>query len=181
MENKKYEELKLYGMTLKSCIDKLLEYKEKGKLVFVEFNGHKLYSDTITLDSAYEEVTGLKYNDYLELADKWTKDIEEEERKHKEAIPSLIEEWKQKGREILEEDKIQLWDDIIPVRLNDLYHGMELGASLDIIKILNNNGTLEEAKKKIIEQNHSGMSFRLVCSMVRALCSRGQEFVEYVE
>ena len=58
---------------------------------------------------------------------------------------------------------------------------MELGASLDIIKILNNNGTLEEAKKKIIEQNHSGMSFGLVCSMVHALCSRGEEFVNYVK
>lgn len=181
MKDKQYKELEMYYVTLHETVGKLLEYKEKGELVFVDFNGHKLYSDTITLDSAYKEVIGMTYSEYNEQLKKWEREREEEERKHKEAIPRLIEEWKQKGREILEENKIEFWDELVPVRLEDLYKGMELGASLDIIKILNNNGTLEEAKKKIIEQNHSGMSFGLVCSMVHALCSRGEEFVQYVK
>lgn len=177
MENKKYEELECIGCTLDECINKLLEYKDKGKLAYINFNGHKLYSDTVTFDSAYKEVKGITYVEYNNMMDKW----KEDERKHKEAIPRLIEEWKQKGREILEDDKIKFWDELVPIRLEDLYKGMELGACLDIIKILNNNGTLEEAKKKIIEQNHSGMSFGLVCSMVYNLCSRGEEFVQYVK
>lgn len=182
MKNKKYEKLECLGNTLHECVNKLLEYKEKGKLAFVDFNGHRLYSDdTTTLDSAYKEVTGMTYSEYNEQLKKMEIEREEEERKHKEAIPGLIEEWKQKGREILEEDKIEFWDKLVPIRLEDLYKGMELGASLDIIKILNNNGSLEEANKKIIEQNHSGMSFRLVCSMVYALYSRGEEFVNYVK
>ena len=38
-----------------------------------------------------------------------------------------------------------------------------------------------QAKKEIENQNHSGMSFGLVCAMVKEFCSRGQEFVEYVK
>ncbi len=86
-----------------------------------------------------------------------------------------------KGREVLTEDKWAYWDQIVPVRLDDLYHGMELGNCLDIVSVLNSNGTLDEAKTIIENQGHSGMSFGLVCAMVREFCERGQEFVEYVK
>jgi len=101
-------------------------------------------------------------------------------REFKENIPFLSKEWMQKGREILTEDKWEYWDKIVPIRLDDLYHGMELGCCLDIIKILNNNGTFDEAKEMIESQDHSGMSFSLVCTMVKEFCDRGQEFLEYV-
>jgi len=84
-----------------------------------------------------------------------------------------------KGREILTEDKWDYWDQIVPVRLGDLYHGMELGCCLNIVEILNNGGTLDEAKAEIQNQSHSGMSYGLVCSMVKEFCERGKEFVSY--
>lgn len=112
---------------------------------------------------------------------KWRDNYNREKREHEEKIPSLTKEWKKRGREVLTEDKWDFWDEIVPIRLGDLYRGMELGCCLDIVKILNNNGTLDEAKKMIEDQNHSGMSFGLVCSMVKEFCDRGQEFVEYVK
>ncbi|MNT82855.1 hypothetical protein D3C72_2226450 [compost metagenome] len=57
---------------------------------------------------------------------------------------------------------------------------MELGACLDIVNILNNNGPLDEAKKTIESQGHTGMSFGLVCAMVKEFSDRGEEFVNYV-
>ena len=54
-------------------------------------------------------------------------------------------------------------------------------SGFDIVKLLNNGGTLDEAKEMIYEQSHSGMSYGLVCSMVREFCDRGNEFVEYVK
>ena len=50
-----------------------------------------------------------------------------EEREFKEQIPKLTEEWKKKGREILAEDKWDYWDEIVPTRLGDLYHGWGIG------------------------------------------------------
>ena len=57
--------------------------------------------------------------------------------------------------------------------------GMELGMCLDIVKELNSGCELETAKTIIEEQGHSGMSFRLVCSMVKSFCDRGTDFVSY--
>ena len=104
----------------------------------------------------------------------------EEERKHKENIPKLTKEWIEKGEEILDEKYYERWEKIVPIRLDDLYHGMELGNCLDIVNILNNGGSLDEAKEQIESQGHSAMSFGLVCSMVREFCDRGNEFVEHV-
>lgn len=68
----------------------------------------------------------------------------------------------------------------MPIRLSDLYRGMELGACLDIVVELNKGCSLKKAKGIIEKQGHSGMSFGLVCSMVASFCDRGREFVDFV-
>ena len=163
MDNK-YTEIYFYpGRNIEECVNELLRYKEKGKLVFGVFNGHKLYSDTVTMDSAYKEITGNT----------------RQKQEHIKAIPEKAKLWMDKGREILDKSKWELWDKIVPIRLNDLYQGMELKCCLNIVEILN-KGTLEEAKKEIESQGHSGMSFGLVCSMVKEFSPKGEEFVNYI-
>jgi len=179
--DKKYTEIDFVcGDTIEKAVNTLLDYKDKGKLVFGTFNGTKLYSDTVTMDDAYISITGKTKAERDVEHKKWIEESKKEEEAYKNTLPKLIEEWKEKGRKILTEENIIKWDEIVPIRANDLYRGMELDASLDIIGILNNDGSLDEAKEKIESQNHSGMSFSLVCSMVKELCNRGNEFVEYV-
>ena len=57
---------------------------------------------------------------------------------------------------------------------------LELGACLDIIKILNKND-FELAKQTLSDQDHSGMSHSLVCSMIIAFCDEGQKFIDYIK
>jgi hypothetical protein len=180
--DKNYQKIEFQvGCDIQDVVNRLLKYKDSGILVYGEFNGTKLYSDTVTLDGAYMEITGKTIDEFNEALEQQRKKYEKEEQEHKNNIPSLSKEWMKKGREILSADEWELWDKIVPIRLNDIYQGMELGASLDIIKILNNGGSLDEAKDAIESQGHSGMSFGLVCSMVREFCDRGQEFVGYVK
>ncbi|ASA22604.1 hypothetical protein [Paenibacillus donghaensis] len=166
--------------TIESAVHKLLEYKDKGILACGEFNGTTLYSDTVTMDGAYKEIIGKTKDEFDESQRKWREDSEKREAEFKESIPSLIGEWKVRGRQVLDQDKWDYWDKIVPVRLNDLYHGMELGCCLDIVRILNEDGSLEDAKKEIERQGHSGMSFGLVRVMVKEFCDRGNEFANYV-
>lgn len=56
---------------------------------------------------------------------------------------------------------------------------MELGNCLDIVEALNNGCDLDEAKKIIDKQDHSGMSYGLVRVMVKSFCDRGEEFYTY--
>lgn len=179
--DKKYEQVEfLPGSTIDQVVNELLEYQKQGKLACAKFNDVTLYSDTVTVDSAYQSITGKTKTEFNKGQLEWLDDYDKKLNDHKDKIPELSKVWMEKGREILTEDKWGLWDEIVPIRLNDLYQGMELGASLEIISILNNNGLLDEAKEKIESQGHSGMSFGLVCSMVKEFSERGNEFVEYV-
>lgn len=175
-----YKKIEFGFGSISSAIKELNEYKERGELVYGEFNGQKLYSDVDDLDSAYKKITGKTKAEFDEAEQKRHEEYKEEERKHKEAIPELTKEWIEKGNKILDEQYHQLWEKCVPIRLDDLYHGMELGATLDIVKELNAGCELKKAKGIIEGQGHSGMSFGLVCSMVKSFCNRGDEFVTYV-
>jgi predicted nuclease with TOPRIM domain len=178
--DKDYKTVKfLIGNDIEDAVKELLDYKAKGILVKGEFNGCTLYSDTVTVDGAYKEITSKTKAEFDKSREEWKENYDKAEKEHTEKIPSLTEEWIGKGHELLTEDKWELWDRIVPIRLGDLYHGMELGACLDIVKILHNS-TLDEAKKEIEKQGHSGMSWGLVCSMVKAFSDKGEEFVKFV-
>lgn len=179
--DKNYKEIDFRcGCTIKDAVEELLYHKNKGQLVCGSFNGVILYSDTVTLDNAYKEITGKNEAELEQEEQEWRENYKRQEEEYKQRIPELTEEWIKKGKEILSEDKWDYWCRIVPIRLSDLYHGMELGNCLDIVKILNNNGTLDEAKEQIESQGHSGMSYGLVCSMVKEFCSRGSEFMDYI-
>lgn len=174
-----YLKMESWG-NLESTVNELLDYKNKGILVYTDFNGTILYSDTVTMDDAYLKITGKTKAEFDKAQQDWRDNYDGEEREFKAQIPKLAEEWKKKAREILTEDKWDYWDKIVPIRLGDLYHGFELGCCLDIVNILNNSGSLDEAKAEIEKQGHSGMSWSLVCSMINRFCERGKEFVDYV-
>lgn len=47
------------GISLEKAVNQLLRFKEEGLRVSGEFNGVILYSDTVTMDSAYLAVVGM--------------------------------------------------------------------------------------------------------------------------
>lgn len=177
-----YRELKSYaGMSIEHAVAELQEFGRLGHKVFIEFNGVNLYSDTVTLDDAYMTICGKTKAEYDKQQEEYREELRRKDEEHKARIPQLIEEWKEKGRMILNEKYWSLWDEILPIRLGDLYQGMELPMCLDIVKALNDECSLEEAKNIIDEQGHSYMSWYLVRSMVNILCDRGIEFAEFVK
>lgn len=94
------EEVKLRaGASIDEAVEILLKHKAEGKQVYCDFNGYKLYSDTVTLDSAYMEITGSTKADYESLqrilekqAEAMRKESqrskEERERKYREIVSS---------------------------------------------------------------------------------------------
>ena len=176
-----YHELTTYaGMTIEGAVAVLRYYHTHGCKACMEFNGTYLYSDAITVDSAYLAVTGKTKIEYdLHVKAEHDRYIREEN-EHKMKIPQLIVEWKREGRKILDKKYWPHWDEILPIRLGDLYKGAELPMCLDIVKLLNNGRSLEEARNVLNEQGHSGLSYCLVINMVNELCDRGSDFKNYV-
>ena len=174
---KNYREIEFGFGNIESAVRELKSHED---LVCGSFNGIMLYSDIDDLDSAYVKITGKTEAEFDEAERKRSEEYNEQKRKHEEAIPELTKEWIQKGKEVLDEKYLELWAECVPVRLDDLYQGMELGNCLEIVEQLNKGGELENVKPLIENQGHSGMSHSIVCSMVKSFCERGEEFVNYV-
>ena len=50
-----------------------------------------------------------------------------------------------------------MWDKCVPIRLGDLYRGMELGQCLDIIRTVKEK-SIQDGLDVMKNQEHSGMS-----------------------
>lgn len=179
---KNYKKIELLaGSSIEAAVTELTKYKNRGEFAYCSFNGHTLYSDSATIDSAYLEIIGKSKAESEKDLEEHRKKYNQEVEEHKSRIPELTKYWIEKGHTILNEKYWAEWDECVPIRLNDLYKGLELKCCLAIIERLNNGCNLEEAKKIIEEQNHSGISFHLVKSMVGSFCDRGQDFVRFVD
>lgn len=174
----KYKEIEFGFGDIESAVKELKSHKG---LVCGSFNGQMLYSDIDDLDSAYKKITGKTKTEFDADRKAENDKYKEDQRKHKEAIPELTKEWIEKGKAVLDEKYLELWNKCVPIRLGDLYQGMELGNCLEIVEQLNKGEELEKVKPLIENQGHSGMSFSLVCSMVKSFCDRGEEFFKYVQ
>lgn len=166
----------LIGNNIESAIKEL---KKHNDLVCGEFNGVTLYSDVDDLDSAYKKITGRTKAEFDEAERKRQAEYEREKLEHEKSIPRLTKEWIEKGKSILDKKYHEKWAECVPIRLGDMYRGMELGCTLELVEKINNGDDFEEIKNTFMNQGHSGMSFGLTCSMIKSFCDKGAEFVEY--
>lgn len=174
-----YRELHIWG-DLQEAVTILQNYNKKGRKVFIDFNGHKLYSDTVTMDGAFLEVTGKTKKEHDDYLEEKHREYERAEAGHKAKIPTLIPMYVEKGHKLLKEKYWELWEQCVPIRLNDLYHGWELDCCLDIIKVLQEENDFEKAKELFSNQGHSGMSAGLTASMIGSFCGNGKDFAKFM-
>lgn len=176
-----YEKLEFHWGSLDDAIAALMTYKEIGAKKFIDFNGYELYSDDITVDSAYVTVTGMTKQENEEYLKERQERYEKEELEHKESIPSKILEFNKKAIGVIKDDRLDYWNEIVPIRLNDLYRGMELGCTLEIAEIIADGDiSFPKAKEVLNNQGHSGTSYGLMKAMIKTFCINGDEFVEYL-
>lgn len=174
---KEYQKIEfLPGESIKEAVAKLVLYEKMGESACGEFNGHMLYSDSVSIDSAYMDICGCTQFEAKQQIKEWCADNREKVEEHQKSIPHLTAEWVEKGHKVLDEKYWKLWDTRVPARLGDIYRGMELGSSLDIISGLNSGAKMDEAIKALKDQNHSDMSYLLVADMVKNFSDRGSEF-----
>ena len=148
------------GSYLDQTIDLLYDEADKtNEICFCEFNGKKIYS-TDTVDEAYIKVLGKTKDEFEEGQRKWKDDYELAEREHQAKIPELTEKYRNEARGLVLNSELEYWDKIVPIRLADLYHGMELQQVIDCCKIMVDeslmlNERLKKAYKVFVKYRHS--------------------------
>lgn len=175
-----YKKVDFWGSGLDEAILMLKDYNRKGEKVCTEFNGVMLYSDTVTTDSAYLAVTGKTKKEFDDYLEEQHREYERQEAEHKAKIPTLIPMYIEKGRKLLKEKYWKLWEQCVPIRLDDLYHGWELDCCLDVVKVLQEESDFGKAKEMFEGQGHSGMSAGLTMSMIVFFCDNGKDFAKFM-
>lgn len=175
----------LAGETIDTAIEKLKKIsEEKNDICSAKFNGKVLYS-TDTVDDAYLKVIGKTKAEFDKSVKEWQENYERELAEHKARIPQLVEEYKEKAKGLILEGTEDEWNRIAPIRLGDLYRGMELQQTLDICQIMRDeevpyNERLKKAYDLFMESGHSGNSACLMASMLRKFCPYGYDIADAV-
>lgn len=180
------KEIEFYaGDTIDTAWKRLLRMSaECEDTCFGMFNGKEIRS-TDTLDEVYVKVLGITKAEFDDLNRREREEYNRKEKEHKDNIPNLTKEYREKARGIILEDQYEYWDEIVPIRLDDLYHGMELDSTLELCKIMRDESVgyderIRKAYDAFMDQGHSGMSAGLVAKMLRAFCPDGDDLADAV-
>lgn len=178
MTRENAKEINEYMGSIDNAVKRLLEYREKGESVFVDFNGHKLYSCDVTIDSAYMEITGQTKAEYDKAREEWRKEYEARQAKEKAEAQAKIPSWIEQGEKFIYPERMEKWKQCVEARASDLYHGMDLDSALGLMEKLESGATIEEVKEILEQQGHSGASEGMVRNIVFHFSKRGPEFYE---
>ena len=164
-----------------TAVQKLIEYQKMGKSVYVNFNGHKLYSCDITLDGAYKEITGMTKAESDKAREEARKKWELERKEKKEQAERKIPEWISDGEKNIFPERAEDWQYYVETSARQgMYYGSDIAATLEIMGMLEGGASFEDVEKKLEEQGHSGHSYSIVTKNVLHFSKNGPDFYEAV-
>ena len=170
----------LAGTNLDETVEMLLKMKKQGKSVYCEFNGHKLYSDNVTIDSAYLEVLGTTKEEWVKKRQEWLESLRKKEEQVKNDATKKIPHWIEKGEKYIYPQKLDDWKRCVKTRAKDIYNGLELDSALEAMEALNKGMSFEKVNEIIDGKGHSGKSHSLVMDILIYFSKNGPEFYETI-
>ena len=177
--NKEYSYYNIGWATVEEAVIELIkETIRKKQLFYTQFNETIIYSDEISLDSAYKEITGKDYNEFQLARKQEYEKILKYNAEYEKKIPELTKSYIEKGHQIISPSYWTKYDEIVDASLHGMYKGFDLDCALELIQMLNNKDDISKVGKKMRMQNHSGWSAVVVKHMVKDLCDRGIIFFE---
>ena len=179
MSRENARKIEFYGNTLEQCVEALLKYQRRGESVVVSFNGHDLYSSDVTMDGAYQEVLGSTKEEFDRKQEEWRKEYKEKQAREEAKAKAQIPSWLERGSNLIYPERAEEWKKCVEARASDLYHGLDLNAAIEIMEMLENGATLDEAKEVLDGQDHSGASYGMVRNIIFSFSKQGPEFFEY--
>lgn len=165
-----------WGNTIQNALNKLKQLSnlyDNEIEYYCKFNGYELTS-SMTLNDATMLVAGVNEETLNDLYKQLSNTID---------TPKfdIIKDYRSRARGIIREDKLKQWDDIVPIRVDDIYNGSELGSTLTLVKMLDiDDASFTVVKAEFISQNHSGISTNLMFQLLKEFSIYGEEFVDFI-
>lgn len=178
------KEVEIYcGYTIEKAWQKVKEEAERTvETCFCKFNGKEILS-TDTLDEAFQKTTGKTKAEFDKALQEWREEYARNLKEHEARIPKLTEQYRKEARGLVLDEALDYWDEIVPIRLGDIYRGMELRNVLDCCaamrdESLDRDSRLRKAYDLFQKDGHSGMSASITMAMLRRFCPDGNELAD---
>ena len=163
---------------LESIVYTLLAAKARKERAYCEFNGHTLHSDTVTMDSAYLEVTGYTKEEFDKiLAENERQTKEQNEKELQEAIENK-DQYIERGKELVYPQKQELWEKCVNEYSTSGFSGQILKCAVEVMEALNSGATMEQVDEIIKQQGH-GNSLGALERIIFDFSKRGPEYIEH--
>lgn len=157
------------------------EYREKGENCFFEFKNEKFYSLLDNEESCYKKLTGMTKDEYVEKQERLRKEQERRDEEEKQRAIKNIPNWIEKGKKYIYPQRYKKWTECVEYRAEDIYHGMDLNCALEIMDHLDKGVPFQQVYDIMKEQNHTGLSYSTVMSMITNFSKKGPEFYRFVD
>ncbi len=172
--------VEIFG-NLDEVVRELIRFRDAGFDVYCDFNGHKLYSKDISFDSAYLEVCGCTYSEYLRRSKERIAKWQEEQKREKEKATKNKLEWIVTGHKYIPEQLWSEWEKCIDIRIKDLYNGVEIEYALNIMRAYEIGTPVEKISEMIESQHHSGASYSILKSIITYFYPKGNELFQELD
>lgn len=169
-----------YGARIDNAVVNIKAKKTVWEItpIVTVFNG-KLLTDDMSVDDCYKAVLGVSKADFDKKVKEEHAEYQRKEDEFKKKLPETIAKYKEMAKSRISDEDMALFEKILPTRVSDIYHGMEIQSLFDLMDAFKNKG-VDEAQRLFLNQGHSGISAHLTLSLLLQFChDKGvKEFVE---
>lgn len=169
------------GQSLDDIVIKLEKLRRQGKFnYYAKFNGIKLYSIDVTMDSAFKECLNCSRKSWLRKEKKWFKDAEKDIKKWEKEAQEKLPNWIEKGKKYIHPEKFEVWEKTCIALANGDYSGLEIEKALEIMSMLEDNIELSKIKQIIKNGGHSGETYSSTMHLVLFYAKRGPALYNFM-
>lgn len=168
-----------YFDSIDELYEELLKYKEMGKSVFCVIKGHKIYSDDVNIDAIYSLIYGCSKEEYLKKEELLYGDLTSQLDSDRNHAKIMVADWIITGREHIYPENYKKWDDYVIDSACGPSLGSEIGPSLKIMKLLDDDLDIRDAVGYFKKQHYPKKESSLIRHALLDFSKRGPEFYSY--
>lgn len=169
------------GQSLDDIVIKLEKLRRQGKLnYYANFNGIKLYSLDVTMDSAFKECLNCSRKTWLKREKRWLEESETQIKKWEKEAQEKLPTWIEEGKKYIHPEKFSNWEKTCIASANGDYSGLEIEKALEIIQMLEDGKQFKEIKEKVLNDGHSGITYSRTMNIILLYANRGPALFKFM-
>ncbi len=169
------------GQALEDIVIKLEKLRRQGKLnYYANFNGIKLYSLDVTMDSAFKECLNCSKKTWLRRQKRLFEEAKTNIQKWEREAQEKLSNWISEGKKYIHPEKYEAWEKTCVTYANGDYSGLEVEQALEIMAMLEDNVELSKIKQKIKDNGNSGMTYSRTMNIVLFYAKCGPDLYNFM-